>query len=50
MTSDQLLCTDEGKRIRQRKKGMGNCLMGTVSIWKDEKALDRDGGDGGTIL
>ena len=36
----QLLCTDEGKRIRQTKKGMGSCLMGTVSIWEDKSFGD----------
>lgn len=28
----QLLCTDKGKRIRQRKKGMGSCLMHSFNL------------------
>lgn len=35
-----LLYTDEGKRIRQRKKGMGSCLTGIVSIWEDKSFGD----------
>lgn len=26
------------------------CLMGTVSVLQDEKVLEMDGGDGGTLL
>ena len=31
--------------------GMGSeCLMGTVSVWEDEKVLEVDGGDGHTTV
>lgn len=40
----QLLCIDEGKRIRQRKKGMGSCLMHTVQFGKT-KVLEMNSDD-----
>lgn len=33
-------------RLGNEKKIGSQCLMGTVSVWEDEKVPEMDGGDG----
>lgn len=41
--------TEEGGGCQGLGRGRGSsCLMGTESVWEDEKLLETDGGDGCT--
>lgn len=36
--------------MNNKGRGIGSCLLGTVSVWENEKYLEMVGGDGSTTM